>query len=249
MSIIRSNSDNKILRSTSGEILTKSDALIDLRSTFGVTKDVSNNVSKVKLFNNPSQVFRAPSGNEPTENGDGFEFGGVNDYMIKSNPNINYKNGFTLTVWVKVSDLTGDRRIISIRDSNVSNREFILRFNNDNLFLSIFKDGINTIENITSALSAVNWIDIWRNVGFGCQYISGTNYYWCLFIDGIMLGKTTISVQDRQQITPLVIGVRYPENDNGFNGNVDDAIISAGYDLASLSNNDQVFTPKPRSSE
>ena len=91
MSIIKQ--DNKIITNQSGEILTQSDALIDLRSTYGVTKNVSNEVSKVKLYNNPSQVFRAPSGNEPIENGDGFEFDGVDSFLLGANPRIDYTKG------------------------------------------------------------------------------------------------------------------------------------------------------------
>ena len=89
MTFLKQNS--KVLRDAAGEVLYKSDALIDLRSTFGVTKDVSNNVSKVKLFNQHSKVFRATSGNEPSENGDGFEFDNTNTESLSTRQNSNYE--------------------------------------------------------------------------------------------------------------------------------------------------------------
>lgn len=112
MGILKKN--NKVLRNLSGEVLRQSDALIDIRSTYGVTKDISNNVSKIKLYNNPSLVFRAPSGNEPTENGNGLEFvksQGDIMFMGMDSGHIN-QNFYTLIGWFKVTNTTGTQRIL-----------------------------------------------------------------------------------------------------------------------------------------
>lgn len=72
MSVIIQN--NSILKSIGGEVY-KQPPLIDLSSSYGVTKDGSNFVSSVKTRNKPT-LIRALSTNKPIENGNGFEFSG-----------------------------------------------------------------------------------------------------------------------------------------------------------------------------
>lgn len=98
--IIQRRPDSKIKRNFSGEILAQSDALIDLRSTFGVTKDGSNLVSQVKLFNNPSQVIR-DNGSNCVENGDGFDFTANTNGVFGKLPPFPDLTDWTFQFWFK----------------------------------------------------------------------------------------------------------------------------------------------------
>jgi len=95
MTILRDQYDNKIIRNLSEEIV-KTPPIIDISSDYGVTKDGGNLVSKVKNRYNHN-VFRAPSGNEPIENGDGFEFAGGDKYL--RNMGFDYSQPFMLEMW------------------------------------------------------------------------------------------------------------------------------------------------------
>jgi hypothetical protein len=122
--ILRGN-DTKILRAGSGEIL-KEPPIIDISSDYGVTKDGSNLVSAVKNRYN-ANVFRAPSGNEPIENGDGFEFDGVNDYMYGLK--FDYTKSFIMEFWVKFN-AQNLYRFGNIRNLSEANQYFILTTSN-----------------------------------------------------------------------------------------------------------------------
>jgi len=68
--------DNKVLVNASGDVY-KTAPIIDISSTYGVTKDGGNLVSAVKNKNNANK-FRGITGRYPIENGNGLEFtGGV----------------------------------------------------------------------------------------------------------------------------------------------------------------------------
>jgi hypothetical protein len=80
MSII--TQDSKIITNLGGEIYKQSDALIDISSSYGVTKDGSNLVSKIKFINNPCEAFmQETAANKPIENGNGVVFDGSNDEL------------------------------------------------------------------------------------------------------------------------------------------------------------------------
>jgi len=101
--------DNKIIRNISGEII-KTPPIIDISSSYGVTKDGSNLVSKVKNRYN-SNVFRQKIGT-PSENGDGLRFD-VGGEQLEGVP-FNYSQNFIMEFWVKFDAATSSQRLFDI---------------------------------------------------------------------------------------------------------------------------------------
>ena len=248
------NKDNKILRNLSGAILEKSDYLIDMRSTYGVTKNASNEVSKVNIFNNPSQIFRSDIGNEPIENGNGFEFTTNTTSIAVGDHKLNYDN-LIITAWVKVNTLGGDQRIINKwRFSYNRFQEFILRFNGNILSLFYSPNGAGIGDHNYTIPDPVNWNNKWRNVGFWFNKSHLGWWYLCFLIDGKVYNKGGgITFTNPQNINlPITLGARSQDNDsNSFIGSIDDFKIDeeSQYSLVDYEDGDIVFTPKSRSSE
>lgn len=245
--IIRAQ-DNKILRNSSGELLAKSNALIDLRSTFGITKDGSNLVSQAKLFNNPSLAFIAPSGYEPTENGDGFLFDGTNDILIGGRMNIDYSNLF-VGMWLKKSSYSVTNRLITSYLSTNNNNGFIFDFQSNILRLALCTDG--TPSNLSTASYAVGseYINAWVYVGFATQSIDATTLRAAIIINGVIkfMGDYTASPKSGNNI---IVGRDYPSVARCINGNVDNVYVGAPwFEYFNNSVGDLVFSPPKRSSE
>ena len=240
---------NKIITSQSGEILTQSDALIDLRSTYGFTKNVSNEVSKVKLYNNPSQVFRAPSGNEPTENGDGFEFNDVYETLETKNPRIDYSNVF-ISCWVKMTSSLLEQRIIQIwNDVIVTNTfEFKLYVVGNTITCKVSLAG--TAANVVTAtfgITANTWEDTWRYLTIWIE----DSLYISILADGVKrVGVLFNGDMSNRGDYPLIIGGWSAGTPRGFLGHVDDITIKYTTKTSiDYSPWDKVFTPPKRSSE
>jgi len=98
MSVLKKN---KILRSVSGEIL-KEAPIVDISSDYGVTKDVSNIVSKVKNRYQPSNLLASTG--SVIENGDGLEFGTGVNRMYSKGLACDFRQGFIFESWIKLTD-------------------------------------------------------------------------------------------------------------------------------------------------
>ena len=113
--------DTKILRNVSGEIV-KQPLIIDIDSSYGVTKDGSNLVSSVKNRGNANQ-FLALSGDEPTENGNGFEFGGNKQLVLGQT--FNYLKSYIFEAWLYLTAYNSYNIFFSVWNNNdVTNTMF-----------------------------------------------------------------------------------------------------------------------------
>ena len=151
MTILKDNS--KIIRNLSGEILTDS-PIIDISSDFGVTKDGGNLVSKVRNRYN-SNVFRAASGEEPMEAGNGFLFS--QSQKLQGIPFV-YNENYIFEMWFK---LTSSRTqfIVVQRTAADSNNYFQIYTVSANLTIDIFYNGSggSVIMNETMPISNGVW--------------------------------------------------------------------------------------------
>lgn len=176
MTILRDPYGNKIQRNASGEVL-KQPPIIDISSDFGVTKDGSNLVSKVKNRYQPN-VFRAPSGQEPIENGNGFEFSGnpIRPYIIGTG--FDFNQDFTIEFWFKKNTDTTFRVMAQGLDTQGL---FRLRHASSNLYLEIYGNytqgtQLNAPNNIIDIPT-----DTWVHY-IGCKIGANTSDY----IDGVV---------------------------------------------------------------
>lgn len=184
MSVYKQNS--KVIRNASGEVL-KVPPIIDISSDYGVTKDGSNLVSRVKNHYQPN-VFRAPSGYEPTENGSGLEMQGGKILNNKANtPRIGTKD-FEAKIKCSIIDNTALTRFFYIAKfpGSTSHSDYCLLpslSTNKRLYFSFVPTG-GVITDITllyadtsgfaydteHLYSGINEIRFWRE--------SGVLHYW-----------------------------------------------------------------------
>lgn len=236
--------EGKIKINPSGEVLRKSDALIDLRSTYDLNKTGSL-VNYAKLYNNPSQVFR-DNGSLCEENGDGFDFtNNVSGNLDRSTlPDIS--GDFFMGWWGKYTQApTFSTSLFTLgADFSSGNRGPSLYLAKDNGAIVINPDGTTTVGEVIRIF--VDYLD-WNY--FSAERINGT-IYWCRngAISHFTVGySTTINYQGNR----IQFGNTGGINNQPNNGNLDDisVIPKAIHNYIGKTYYDQVFTPPKRSSE
>jgi len=143
MTIIKSP-DGKVLTNLSGEVL-KTAPLIDISSSYGVTKDGSNLVSVVKTQFGAKKFIQPTGANQPLENGSGFVFDGVNDSLYINGFNI--KRPFTIKQKFLISNITASDQMLLNADDFGTNRgwsTYFIRPNRVRLYDGIlyYKDNV-----------------------------------------------------------------------------------------------------------
>lgn len=118
---------NKILLNNAGEAY-KTAPIIDISSSYGVTKDGSNLVSAVKN-RYQFEKYRASSGSEPLENGDGFDFSSNKQI---SGCKFNYLQPFIFECWMKILSTHTYNIILGSWDNNNNNNAFYLGVTSNN---------------------------------------------------------------------------------------------------------------------
>lgn len=247
MTIQRDIRDNKIQRNLGGEVLRTPPTTV-LSSKYGVTKDGSNLVSIWKDKTNPFN-FRPHIGGEPTENGDGMELTPTKG--VGANLVLNYDN-IILSAWTKLNDTITTQHYFSKWSISAGfGYEFLFRFTTDLLRLIYSTDGTAFVTK-TVGIYTPGFDNIWRHVGIWFQKTAVNIYSIAFLIDGKIYAKeNNISINLTQKIYPLRVGARYPNNDSGIIGSIDDfEIWNNKFDMNNYPNNgDFVFTPQKRSSE
>lgn len=129
--------DSKVLVNDSGEVY-KTAPIIDISSTYGVTKDGSNLVSKVKILNKPS-IIRCDVGKQPIENGGGFEFSDSirNELIVKVSNAFKNISACTLLFEGKLKSETGTKIIFTTDSLSTPKVEFYF----SNLTFNIYANG------------------------------------------------------------------------------------------------------------
>ena len=238
MGIIKRN--NKLINSLAGEVYKESDAIIDLRSDYGVTKDVSNNVSQVKLYNNPSKLFRDNSSN-CIENGDGFDFSANISGYLKGGFSSDF-DSFFIGFWAKLNTLTpsGERIVYSHDESPL--RGWRVYFLGTHLLIYT---GFSTV--ILQTNGYVGNSDQWeyftieRNSSGG--YVGTTG--------GIVRTKANNTQTFLAHNYSGIVGNALVNLTKKFDGSLDDLILkeNSPYNSFDFALGEQVFTPPKRSSE
>lgn len=242
--ILKDKNSGKILRSASGEILTQSDALIDLRSTYGVTKNVSNEVEKAKLVNIP-MAFRPRIGNEVVVDGDGFDFAtNVNGDINCNIPEFNIADDFFIGFWSKFkTDPLSREMVICGCYASGSPAMYCSIANSGSLKISL-SGGITTGEGfvrVDPPLTDWNYFSLERVSGVLHVCKNG------LYSDSIVSTDAMKSNGNKMEIANIG-GVH---DFNEFDGKLDDLLIlpKSLHNYSGKVYLEEVFTPPKRSSE
>ncbi|MCP4337049.1 MAG: hypothetical protein GY679_04360 [Mycoplasma sp.] len=181
MAIIKTK--DKIIRNLGDEILKYSDALIDLRYNYGVTKDGANKTSRIKFKNNPNQsVIQETLSQQPIVDSNGIEFDGDLNQVV-------FYSGFVPT-------LKNVRIHIKYKHTEAGDRWlFLRRFDNDNRIEFAYHNGafqywVNSdtfSHQIALTLGQTYWVSI-----IPTSVISQNRY--ALYIDSVDVSSSVSGV-------------------------------------------------------
>ena len=203
MGILKQNDD--ILKDFSGEPI-KQPLTIDISSDYGVTKDGSNLVSSVRNRYQPNK-FIAPSGNEPVENGNGFEFNSSNPYF--NSPPFQYKNGFMFECWIKHVDYDS-YQMIWVQNDRLTETNFTglqiyhVGTSTHSLACSIYENGSNIILHTRTNAPYTGTENEYRHV-----LVAFDGSELTTFSDGIVLRHTSLNpsmINENSYLRPCVVG-------------------------------------------
>jgi len=118
--------------------------------------------------------------------GAGLQFDGSNNLKFEQSPvlKVNQQQGYSFSAWVRSPGIAKDSVIYSISDKNI---EFILGHDQNGLYLLANKDGITLSEVRSRPLLT----SVWQHIAFTLG-----NNEAKLFVDGIEVGKASISIQE-----------------------------------------------------
>jgi len=244
MTILK-QSDGKIITNLGGEILSKSDALIDIRSTYGITKDGSNVVQSIKYFNNPSKRFHSPVNNPCIVNvkDNGFDFtSNITGYL----QGVNFPNNqrsFHISFWAKFDITpTGFKAILSFDESAARNFQIYFTDISLNVYTGVAAD----IFGVGVSMGWVVWTD-WAYFTFERD----VNGYWAVLHNGIRVNVVnSINTTNLVVTNKGVLGNTIVAGGRAFNQKLDDLVVYNHnlYPCFGVPQYTQVFTPPIRSS-
>lgn len=228
--------------------------VLDISSTYGVTKDGSNLVDKVKnRLNDGFEILS--NGYDPTENGNGFEFNSTDNLKtgISSKYNISLKS-FTIAFWVYIDTIAASGSVIFTLGEDISGGagEMYMRLRSstaEDLTLT-FKTGRLKVDNDTFML------DTWHHVMITLEYSDSLvllTHALGVWIDGVLTYK---DVSDTGNEVTLIkprfcLGNfgRILSADRSLTGNLDDFYFVNGKAIVSSRNltvGNNTFTPPAR---
>lgn len=158
--------------------------------------------------------------------GGDYEFSGTNYISIPDNPSFTLTNGYTISVWIKPSSVSGRRDIINqwgaggagyaawLLSMGVATAGQISLYNYNGA-------GVGLLTNNALTLSTGNWYHV---VGVYAGGTTGTNGY--IYINGVLNKSGTIAAapQDSSKYN-VYIGAEAIDGTDGFIGSIDEVII------------------------
>ena len=216
----------KVLTDLNGNVY-KTPPIIDISSSYGVTKDGSNLVSAVKNRYN-SEKYRAVSGSEPLENGDGFDFSSNKQI---SGRKFNYLQAFTFECWMKILSTNHYNIILGSWDNNNNSNAFYLGVSTNNqLMLSQIRQGgtyYGGAMDIGKPSDLSN--NVWYHLLIYCDISGNPQGSISAYVNGVVNRGTyfitPITVQSTCKTT--VSGI-FNRNDLRFNGKLNSIKLVAG---------------------
>lgn len=237
---------NKILLNNAGEII-KQPPIIDISSSYGVTKDGSNLVSAVKNRNNANKFRQTVGANQPTENGDGFAFN--NTDTLRSHfgaiPDL-VTSPYCIEFWGKITAPATNYHTFYQYGNAPGSYELFLRYF-DNSCLEI-RSG-NTILRLPPVTLSLN-----TYYHFFINFRPHTNihdqHYLGVFINGVLKYKTLNRVYLEHNIvkSEMVLGNfgrGITTTDRSLNGNIAAfcMVLESMIIIDNFTVGQQVFTP------
>lgn len=237
---------NKILLNNAGEII-KQPPIIDISSSYGVTKDGSNLVSAVKNRNNANKFRQTVGANQPIENGDGFAFN--NTDTLRSHfgaiPDL-VTSPYCIEFWGKITATSTNYHTFYQYGNAPGTNELFLRYF-DNSRLSI-RSGNNTFEILSVTLSLNTYYHFFIN--FRPHVNISDQHYLGVFINGVLKFKYLSRVYLEHNIakSEMVLGnfgrgITTP--DRSLKGNIATfcMVLESMINIDNFTVEQQVFTP------